>query len=692
MWSNVGGEWKVLKMYKGVSWENINWSVEGHVGCPYCTQELGRDRSQDNFTIYGLDDNGLPNGGHCWSCNTTIVSASKILADEENKTSGSSKITSKLTRGETGKTMLENNMKLSKDEQKLKEKRFTQKDVENIYSETFDELKCFYRGLDKDICSELGIRWTYDDKTGKVREMFVPTYVYENGEQVLTGYKVRVVRDKFGKVVKDFYTKGFVGKINTLFGETKAITETVIICEGEVDLVTIKQALKPIEERYKRNINVVTSLLGSGSTVDAIKNSIDFINKHKKIILCLDTDDAGQKATKECLSFLPREKLFTANLRYKDPNEYVKNKSVENLAQDVYWSCTPVVDYGVKSSRDLLQGAKLRLAQDKILFPMFLSDFAEGFTDKSLWLGEWVNWISSISSGKSTVFDAWMVSWALDSPYRQAILSYESDWKSFGVKIASLATARAVLRIEGKENRLKWIEENEENILRLLQDENGDDRFDFVDGLPTSVNAAKELFNYLVKIKGVKVLWIDPMVDLLSICQNKQEYDSLVLFLDNLRMTEDVTIMCSMHTRKNLSSGANGSNGGDIQEEDIYGGREVIAKGTINITAQRNKNSEDWIEKNTMILHVRKSRNDGGTGMQSKLFYRSKANRLYPYSYAESKDFFQSDFDKKVEDIEVNDEYGFCLTDVGIKSFEDNISKDEKIFEDNYEDDPELPF
>ena len=191
IWQEIDGEWVISKRYKGVSWENINWSVEGHVGCPYCMQELGRDSSQDNFTVYGLDDNGLPNGGHCWSCNTTIVSASKILADEENKTSGSSKITSKLTRGETGKTMLENNIKLSKDEQKLKEKRFTQKDVENIYSETFDELKCFYRGLDKDICSELGIRWTYDDKTGKVREMFVPTYVYENGEQVLKKWKLK---------------------------------------------------------------------------------------------------------------------------------------------------------------------------------------------------------------------------------------------------------------------------------------------------------------------------------------------------------------------------------------------------------------------------------------------------------------------------------------------------------------------
>ena len=129
-----------------------------------------------------------------------------------------------------------------------------------------------------------------------------------------------------------------------------------------------------------------------------------------------------------------------------------------------------------------------------------MSDLADHFTDRSMWIGEWVNWISGVSSGKSTVFDAWMIDWALTSPYRQAIMSYESDWKSFGVKVASLATSRAVLRIEGKENRLKWIDENEDVILRFLQDDNGNDRFEFVDELPTSVEDAKDLINFLVNL------------------------------------------------------------------------------------------------------------------------------------------------------------------------------------------------
>lgn len=138
-----------------------------------------------------------------------------------------------------------------------------------------------------------------------------------------------------------------------------------------------------------------------------------------------------------------------------------------------------------------------------------------------------------------------------------------------------------------------------------------------------------------------------------------------------------------MHTRKNLSSGQNGSSGGEIQEEDAFGGREIISKGTINITAQRNKNATDWIEKNTMLLNIRKNRNDQVTGVETKLFYRTKANKLYPYSYAESNGFFKDDFGKSVEEIIVSDDIGFNLNHIGVSDIEsvvvDNNEDEDKL-------------
>lgn len=480
-----------------------------------------------------------------------------------------------------------------------------------------------------------------------------------------TGFKATT--QKFEKYSK--YHNGYVYCVTVPTGMIVIRHEGKVSVCGNCDLISAKQMLAPIEKKYNRQINVVSSLLGEDSTADCLKTQIEWVEKHKKIILALDNDDAGKKATQKCLDFLPKDKLFTANLRYKDANDYIKNKDTESYMQDAYWNVSAVESYGVKGSKELLRGAKLRLQQEKVPFPEFMSDLADHFTDRSMWIGEWVNWISGVSSGKSTVFDAWMIDWALTSPYRQAIMSYESDWKSFGVKVASLATTRAVMKIEGKENRLKFIEENEDEILKLLQTDDGDDRFDFVDQLPKNISEAKKLINYLVKIRGVRILWIDPTLDFLSICQSKNEYDELILFLDNIRMTEDVTIMCALHTRKQLSSGSNASEGGEIQEEDAYGGREVIAKGTLNLTAQRNKNAQDLVEKNTMIIKIRKNRNDQVTGVTTKLYYRPKANKLYPYSYAESKGFFMDDLNKSVEEINLDDS-GFNLSVIGAKDID----------------------
>ena len=66
------------------------------------------------------------------------------------------------------------------------------------------------------------------------------------------------------------------------------------------------------------------------------------------------------------------------------------------------------------------------------------------------------------------------------------------------------------------------------------------------------------------------------------------------------------------------------SDGTEVSEEDAYGGRELISKGTINITVSRNKNAEDWVERNTTKLTIRKSRTDQVTGVHALLFYRAK--------------------------------------------------------------------
>ena len=698
IWKCEDGVWSIRKRYKGVDWSGINWSEEAQVGCPYCMQELGGDTSQDNFTVYGLNDEGMANGGHCWSCNTTIISSDKAIEDEQNKSSTDGKVLGKPNKtnalskksniGEESRVSFGTKSGLSRDQQKLAEKRLTQEQIERIHSETSDELLVGYRGLDKEVCKSLEIRWKYDEKSGKVTEMWCPTHVIENGQKVLVGYHIRIVRDRQGNLTKDFRVEGYNGKLCCFFGQSTNVKETLVIVGGQIDVVSAIQMYHTAMSKYTSRIPVVVSTqLGEPSTFETIKAEYSWVSKFDKVILCLDHDQAGIAATEACKEVLDPDTTLTANLACKDVNCYLQpkeGKSAHDFTQDSFWKATPSRDFGVVDSSYLFEQALEKLGQEKIPFPNFLKDLAKHFTDNALNTGSWVNFIAGVSSGKSTILDSWVLDWSLNSPYRQAILSYEANAKAFGVKVISLATSKAVLRIEGKENRIEFANQHKEEVMKLLVNEEGESRFDLIDKLPTSVQEAKDLFTYLVKIRNVKVIIIDPLVDFLTICKDQAEQEELIIFMDNLRMSKDVTFMLALHTRKNLSNGTNTSKGGEVAEEDALNARLVLAKGTVNITSWRNKDAEDEIERNTVYLSIKKNRDDAVTGVVEKLFYRFKANKLYPYSYASERNFFIEDKDMRTEDIVVEDDEGFSLDCLGVTGVDQmNIDSGE---------DSELPF
>lgn len=690
IWEEVDNEWKVVKKFRGVDWTNVDFSYEHKTQCPVCA-EVGLDESGNNLHIYGEDENGLPRGAFCFADSTTIVSVEKALEDLENKSSTSGKISALSKKSninsikEESKVSFASN-KLSKDQQKLNDKRLTQDQIEKIHSETSDTLKVGFRGLDKDVCKSLEIRWKYDSESGKVTEMWCPAHIIENAQKVLVGYHIRIIRDRQGNLTKDFRVEGYNGKLCCFFGQQMNVKETLVIVGGQIDVVSAIQMYQSAMSKYASRVPIVVSTqLGEPSTFETIKTEYEWVSKFDKVILCLDQDQAGIAATEACKDVLEPDTTLAANLSLKDVNCYLQpkeGKSANDFCQDSYWKATPSRDFGVVDSSYLFESALAKLAQEKIPFPNFLKDLARHFTDNALNTGSWVNFIAGVSSGKSTIFDSWLIDWALNCPYRQAILSYEANAKAFGVKVISLATSKAVLRIEGKENRIDFANQHKEEVMKLLVNENGESRFDLVDKLPSSSQEAKDLFTYLVKIRNVKVVVIDPLVDFLTICKDQADQEELIIFMDNLRMSHDVTFMCALHTRKNLSNGTNTSKGGEVAEEDALNSRLVLAKGTVNITSWRNKDSDDEVERNTVYLSIKKNRDDAVTGVTERLFYRFKANKLYPYSYAESRNFFYEDDKVKTEDIIIDDNEGFSLDCLGVTSV-DQITDDS---------DPELNF
>lgn len=617
--------------------------------CPQCGK---KDWDGDNFYWYGEEK-----GGHCWACGFTVHSQEFL---EEMKESGGFK------------SVTISNI----DRNKFEEKKLSQEDVDNLLGDLNSELTIKYRGLDKGICSDLGVHWKYDS-AGKVSHMYFPATYLEDGDIKVSGYKIR-------QHPKDFYSKGYVGKVNLLAGQTQAVTDTLVVVGGEIDLISAKQMLAPIEKKYNRQINVVSSLLGEDSTADCLKTQIEWVEKHKKIILALDNDDAGKKATQKCLDFLPKDKLFTANLRYKDANDYIKNKDAESYMQDAYWNVSAVEDYGIIGSGDLFEYGIEASNDEGIPVPFHMLDlkpYVPMFMYDSI-----VLLVGSTSIGKTANLDTTMSSIIMSSKDTTGVLSLEASRKKFAQKMHSRIIGVPLNRLS-KEEQVTLQEKHKDKIMDFYLDGNGEHRFFFADSDFDSIEEAEKCILRLITVFGCKVIIGDPLQNIIGNKTN-EEQRSFMLFLEKIKKKYGVLILLGTHTRKATSGEKSGSDGGVQKEDSIEGSGSISKSASLIITLSRNKNSEDWVERNTTYYSVPKNRDFEMTGeMVAKSFYRASCSRLYPYSYAEKHNFFRDD---KIGDV-IEDDLGFYLSAQEFEEIVDNSEINDMVSDIIKEDDDELP-
>ena len=658
IWSEVDGVWRVTKRFRGVDWSEIDFSYEHKTQCPVCA-EAGLDESANNLHIYGEDENGLPRGAFCFADGTAIVSVEKALEDQENKSSTDGKVTSnnllrstnalskKSSIGEESRVSFASS-KMSRDEQKLREKRLTQEQIERIHSETSDELKVNFRGLDKDVCKELNVRWKYDERTGKVQEMYVPAYVLENGEFVLTGYQVRKVRDNQGNLVKDFYALGSVSKLNTFFGQTLNHKETLVIVGGQVDCISAIQMLRQGLSRYPSRIPVVVSAMcGESSTADFIRTHYEWVSKFSKVILALDNDQAGIDATEKAKEVLNPDTTLVATYSLKDANEYLvprNNKTANDFASDVVWNATPVKSYGIVQSSGLFDKALEMIAAPKIPLPPFLSELKTPLAG-GIEIGGIINIVSQSSLGKSSIINQAVIYWLKHCPYKMCVFSLEDNGGSYVIKLASNIIGKKLMAIEDDNERYQILKDNEHKVLPYLIDDNGESKFVMLEEASTSIEDIEHAILQAIKVHGCSIFVIDTLTNVI-LSKSIEEQAEFMLMEERLRRLHNVTFINLSHTRKL------GNNEVMTPSDDmVKGASQIVGTATMNIILTRDKMSEDPIERNTTNISITKNRSTGVTGNNiAKIYYDNDSHTLFSYDYAAQHDFFANGVPKKVDE------------------------------------------
>lgn len=608
--------------------------------CPRCAAN-GNDKSHDNFHYYSASE-----GGYCWACNFTIPSE-----EYKEETSGN-------FRPKVDKSMI-----TSKDTENLKNKALTPQEVQDIEAKTVTKIPKPYRGVPSEVYEALGVRWEID---GTNVSMYYPITVTEDGSLRVVGYKIR-------KHPKEFYSVGYVGKLGGFLNQSNAVADTLILVSGEVDLASAVYGLEL--DKYRKSYNVVSSPLGEDSTATMIKLNYDWVNAHKKIVACMDNDEAGQKAFDKIKEVIDEDKLFKANLELKDLNEYLKNGRALDIAKAIYWSPIPTVTYGIANSGDILSKMYEEAEFERVPLPKFMEDldwhFNGGFNR-----GEIINVVAPPSVGKTTVVSELTTDWVINCPYRMLIISMEDSLASYGFKTASRLTGTNMLAMRTPKEKVDFIKENEKIVLEYFYDDNGVPRFDIMDKIPASLDMLKKAIERAVKVNGARVVVLDPLTKLLA-SKSNEDQAAWMDWEENMVRDYGLIILNVLHTRKTASGQAANSRGAKYNEEDIRGSSTIAGTATITILLNRDKLADCEIERNTIYVDLPKNRPNSKTGEDvAKFFYSIDHHTLVPFSFAEKNDFFRNTTAEQMKDLVKGGYINYAASDVDINeeyATDDNI-------------------
>lgn len=195
---------------------------------------------------------------------------------------------------------------------------------------TLDTLRA--RGITKATCEAYGYY------KANIDGQWAQVACYYDDDGRLIGQKLRFDG-------KSFCLRGNIS--NRFFGQQKWAGgggKKLVITEGEIDCLTVSQL-------QGNKYPVVSIPNGVSSAKHVFKQNMDWLNSFEQVIVMFDMDEAGRQAVKEVEGLLKPNKLYTAVLPLKDPNECLLAGRGEEVIKAI-WSAKPYMPDGIVHAKD----------------------------------------------------------------------------------------------------------------------------------------------------------------------------------------------------------------------------------------------------------------------------------------------------------------------------------------------------
>lgn len=466
------------------------------------------------------------------------------------------------------------------------------------------------RSVTKAISEFFGVRASYDSNGN------IDTHYYPYDEE--KAYKVRKVP------TKDFQ---WVGKSSGLFGKEhfNAGGKRLIICEGEIDTLSIAQAS---QDKYGK-IYPVVGLSSSAMASKSLLEAREWIRSFGEVVLCMDHDAAGDKARDEAIKIIGIDKVKIAKLCENDVNDVLTKHGGQTLLQNV-WDAATYRPAGILTKEQLKEQMHALRDEPSIPYPECLAGVNTKL--KGMRLGQIALYISGTGSGKSTIIREVILHLLNTTEEKIGIISLEETPGETARSMASMELRRNLANEEIP------IEELDVGFDKVF----GADRIIVLDHQGSISDASiVDQMEYMA-LMGCKYLFIDHITILVSEgasdLKGNEAIDKIMNDLLRLVKKHRVHIGLVSHLRKTQAGGVSFEEGRLASLDDIKGSGSIKQVSLDIIAFARNMSAEEEKVRNHIKMAVLKCRATGLTGPVQGAQYHFDTGRITA-AVDESEDF-----------------------------------------------------
>lgn len=460
------------------------------------------------------------------------------------------------------------------------------------------------RGLTEETCRV----FNYQVGTHQNRPIHIANYLGKS--DVVTCQKIRYL-DNLPGTPKEMAWRNH-DKERRLFGQdtlNKSL-EIIYITEGEIDCMTL----------YQAGFNAVSISTGAGDqTAGEINRHLKFLEQYDRVVLVFDTDEVGFKTQKEIAKLFTPGKCFKVSLRFKDPNEYLKLKQLEELKKDLteVELCRPD-NLAVPTLAELLTptaaGKHFKFTQ--------LSNLIKGIKP-----GRIYTLLAGSGVGKTTFT-------------KEVVKSLVDKYPEFKVGVAYLeeptkTSAQSFLALAGSVP----LHEFEDDPTMLGDAVQGYyDKYvkpgcqiQYVDASFMALESAELVYtlNWLAVAEGCQLIVLDHLTmvtyDMNGEQSERKDIDMLMKALRQLTYKTQCSILLISHLKR-PGFGKSWAEGREVQMTDARGSAAIEQLSDVMLALERN--TVDDALKNKTRTKVMKNRVTGKTGYTDELYQNEKTGRM----------------------------------------------------------------